>query len=128
VHHTIAKETREKIYNILNTLDPDGSDSTSLYSQLLVSHRCNRFACMILEEAITMYEEFNRNELDKLTLTSREKSVMASLEYILEDIQSDRYSIKTSSVEFDQKLDIFELKFRGHGIQYLKKLSEKRVY
>jgi hypothetical protein len=129
LHNDTAKETHEKIYKILNTLDPDGvAESSSNFSDLLDIHKCNRFACLILEEAITSYEEYNKNELDKMVLTSIERSVMESLEYILEDLRSERYSSKGACAEMDKKLDMFELKFKGYGVEYLKKLAQSRTY
>jgi hypothetical protein len=127
-HNEDAKEARDKIYCILNSLDPESGVEIPVYSQLLESHRCNRFACLIMEEAITIYQEFNIKELETMSLTSTEKSVMESLENILEDIKSDRYTLKSTSVELDRKLDVFELKFKGYGIEYLKKLAETRTF
>ena len=127
IHNDAAKEAREKIYVILNSLDPESGVENPIYSQLLDSHRCNRFACLVMEEAINVYRELNIKELETMTLTSTEKSVMESLENILEDIKSDRYTTKSTSVELDRKLDVFELKFKGYGVEYLKKLAESRV-
>jgi hypothetical protein len=129
LNNDTSKEVHEKIYKILNTLDPDGVvESSSSFSDLLDIYKCNRFACLILEEAIIVYEEYNKNELDKMALTSTERSVMESLEYILEDLRSDRYSGKGSCAEMDKKLDMFELKFKGYGVEYLKKMAQSRVY
>jgi len=126
--HEQAREVNSKIYAILNTLHPEGVEPTdssqALHVHLLFSQSCSRLACLVMEEASIAFQEYNQHEV----LSAVEQSVLESLQYILEDLKSVKYSDKTHSASLDAKLDVYELKFNGFGIEYLKKLSQSQTF
>jgi hypothetical protein len=98
----------------------------------LSHYKVNVFALMILEEAILQFQESNSHAIcngviDKQQLTSLDSKIIDSLEFIFDQYKAcPPYKAKTDIEFVDEKIRIYQLKFRGYGMEYLRALSKTK--
>jgi len=96
------------------------------YRERYLSHyKCNVVALMILEEAMLIFQEevggdaSNLNTIDTLLL--------ASLEFLIDEFKkTPPYRSKVDIEMVDEKIRLFQLKFKGHGIDYLMEARKRK--
>lgn len=98
----------------------------------LSQYKCNVLALMILEEAYLQLEESSNstnssgaNGFDKFCLSSTDSYVLESIGALIAELKSSTdYKSKTNIDVVDEKIRLFQIKFGGHGMEYLKELSK----
>lgn len=90
-------------------------------------HKCNVLALMIVEEAVLQFQDSVKHDVFfSMNSSSVEASTLETLERLIDEVKSSKYSSKTNSDVLDEKLRIYTLKFTGQGMQYLSELSKAR--
>jgi len=94
--------------------------------RFLSTYKCNILALMILEEAILQFEDFNKYEMGSTGSSVVETMLMGSLETLIQELKSSDYKSKIDVEVLDERLQLFQLKFKGEGIEFLKRLSKAK--
>jgi hypothetical protein len=134
-----AIEVRRRVMRILDlSSDIDGTDETyhnvghtnkcinkDLDQKYLSQYKCNTFALMILEEAILQFEEFKCYGSQGRGMTFINNQILNSLETLINEMKSSEYKSQIGIDFIDERIQLFKLKFRGNGVEYLKQLYKK---
>jgi len=94
--------------------------------RFLSTYKCNILALMILEEAILQFEDFNKYEMGSTGSSVVETMLMGSLETLIQELKSSDYKSRIDVEVLDERLQLFQLKFKGEGIEFLKRLSKAK--